>query len=166
MSIPNNLKYTKDHEWVLIDGDIATVGITAYAQREMVKLGEEASDQVNRALKNANTYWTMLQERLGVEIDRDTVTIVPMIITDTFEGDDYFNGSEIRKISLLELDVILKNKKRELLEIYQMTEMMTNRRPFQPKEDSDWDLWGGKDVLSCERFLEIIDKNEVWDGFI
>lgn len=136
------------------------------AQREMVKLGEEASDQVNRALKNANTYWTMLQERLGVEIDRDTVTIVPMIITDTFEGDDYFNGSEIRKISLLELDVILKNKKRELLEIYQMTEMMTNRRPFQPKEDSDWDLWGGKDVLSCERFLEIIDKNEVWDGFI
>lgn len=35
MSIPNNLKYTKDHEWVSIDGDIATVGITAYAQGEL-----------------------------------------------------------------------------------------------------------------------------------
>jgi len=35
MSIPNNLKYTKDHEWVSIDGDIATVGITAFAQGEL-----------------------------------------------------------------------------------------------------------------------------------
>ncbi|MES2798880.1 MAG: glycine cleavage system protein GcvH [Bacteroidota bacterium] len=35
MSIPNNLKYTKDHEWVKIEGDIATVGITAFAQGEL-----------------------------------------------------------------------------------------------------------------------------------
>lgn len=35
MSIPNNLKYTKDHEWVSVDGDIATVGITAFAQGEL-----------------------------------------------------------------------------------------------------------------------------------
>lgn len=35
MSIPNNLKYTKDHEWVSIDGDIATVGITHFAQSEL-----------------------------------------------------------------------------------------------------------------------------------
>lgn len=35
MSIPNNLKYTKDHEWISIDGDIATVGITAFAQGEL-----------------------------------------------------------------------------------------------------------------------------------
>jgi glycine cleavage system H protein len=35
MSIPNNLKYTKDHEWISIDGDIATIGITAFAQGEL-----------------------------------------------------------------------------------------------------------------------------------
>lgn len=35
MSIPNNLKYTKDHEWVSVDGDVATVGITAFAQGEL-----------------------------------------------------------------------------------------------------------------------------------
>ena len=35
MSIPANLKYTKDHEWVSIDGDIATVGITNFAQSEL-----------------------------------------------------------------------------------------------------------------------------------
>lgn len=35
MNTPENLKYTKDHEWVSIDGDIATVGITDFAQGEL-----------------------------------------------------------------------------------------------------------------------------------
>ena len=35
MNIPSNLKYTKDHEWVSIDGEIATVGITDFAQKEL-----------------------------------------------------------------------------------------------------------------------------------
>ncbi len=35
MNVPSNLKYTKDHEWILIDGDIATVGITDFAQGEL-----------------------------------------------------------------------------------------------------------------------------------
>ena len=35
MNIPVELKYTKDHEWVKIDGEIATVGITDFAQGEL-----------------------------------------------------------------------------------------------------------------------------------
>ena len=35
MNIPSELKYTKDHEWVKIDGDIATIGITDFAQQEL-----------------------------------------------------------------------------------------------------------------------------------
>ena len=35
MNIPENLKYTKDHEWIKIDGDEAYVGITDYAQNEL-----------------------------------------------------------------------------------------------------------------------------------
>jgi len=35
MSIPSNLKYTKDHEWVSIEGDVATIGITHFAQKEL-----------------------------------------------------------------------------------------------------------------------------------
>ena len=35
MNVPSNLKYTKDHEWIAIDGDIATVGITEFAQGEL-----------------------------------------------------------------------------------------------------------------------------------
>ena len=35
MNVPSNLKYTKDHEWISIEGDIATVGITDFAQGEL-----------------------------------------------------------------------------------------------------------------------------------
>ena len=35
MNIPEGLKYTKDHEWVKIEGDIATVGVTDFAQSEL-----------------------------------------------------------------------------------------------------------------------------------
>ena len=35
MNIPSELKYTKDHEWISIEGDVATVGITDFAQSEL-----------------------------------------------------------------------------------------------------------------------------------
>ena len=35
MNIPANLKYTKEHEWIAIDGDVATIGITDFAQSEL-----------------------------------------------------------------------------------------------------------------------------------
>ncbi|TXH22832.1 MAG: glycine cleavage system protein GcvH [Chitinophagaceae bacterium] len=35
MSTPDNLRYTKDHEWVLLEGNIATIGITDFAQKEL-----------------------------------------------------------------------------------------------------------------------------------
>ena len=38
MNIPAELKYTKDHEWVRVEGDIATVGITDFAQSELVDI--------------------------------------------------------------------------------------------------------------------------------
>jgi glycine cleavage system H protein len=35
MNVPANLKYTKDHEWISVDGDVATIGITDFAQSEL-----------------------------------------------------------------------------------------------------------------------------------
>jgi len=35
MNLPDNLRYTKDHEWVLVEGNTATIGITDFAQSEL-----------------------------------------------------------------------------------------------------------------------------------
>lgn len=38
MSVPANLKYTADHEWIALEGDVATVGITQHAQEELTDI--------------------------------------------------------------------------------------------------------------------------------
>ncbi len=65
MKIPSELKYTKDHEWVKIDGDIATVGITDFAQSE---LGDIVYVEVET-----------LDETLGVEDVFGTVEAVKTV---------------------------------------------------------------------------------------
>ena len=35
MNYPDNLRYTKDHEWIKLEGDVATIGITDFAQKEL-----------------------------------------------------------------------------------------------------------------------------------
>jgi glycine cleavage system H protein len=52
MNIPADLKYTKSHEWVKIDGDVATIGITEYAQGELgdvvfVDINEDVDAQMD-----------------------------------------------------------------------------------------------------------------------
>tara|TARA_B100000963_G_scaffold61745_1_gene49683 strand:- start:1114 stop:1488 length:375 start_codon:yes stop_codon:yes gene_type:complete len=50
MNIPENLKYTKDHEWISIEGDIATVGITDYAQSELGDIVYVEVESLNKKL--------------------------------------------------------------------------------------------------------------------
>jgi glycine cleavage system H protein len=51
MNFPSNLKYTKDHEWIKLDGNIATIGITDFAQRE---LGDIVYVDINTIGKSLN----------------------------------------------------------------------------------------------------------------
>ena len=54
MNIPSNLKYTADHEWISMDGDVATVGITDFAQGELgdiVYVEVETLDETIAALE-------------------------------------------------------------------------------------------------------------------
>ncbi len=50
MNFPENLKYTKDHEWVLLEGDTATIGITEFAQRELGDIVYVEIETVGQAL--------------------------------------------------------------------------------------------------------------------
>jgi glycine cleavage system H protein len=59
MNIPGNLKYTKDHEWVLIDGDIATVGITDFAQRELGDIVYVEVETLDQSLDKDEVFGTV-----------------------------------------------------------------------------------------------------------
>ena len=59
MNIPNKLKYTKDHEWISIDGDIATVGITDFAQRELGDIVYVEIETIGEVLKADEVFGTV-----------------------------------------------------------------------------------------------------------
>lgn len=59
MNLPSNLKYTKDHEWVALEGTIATVGITDFAQRELGDIVYVDIDTVGQSLSKDEVFGTV-----------------------------------------------------------------------------------------------------------
>ena len=59
MNIPANLKYTKDHEWVSLEEDIATVGITDFAQKELGDIVYVEVETLDQTLEQDEVFGTV-----------------------------------------------------------------------------------------------------------
>ena len=59
MNVPANLKYTKDHEWVSIEGDVATVGITHFAQKELGDIVYVEVETLDQTLEKGEVFGTV-----------------------------------------------------------------------------------------------------------
>lgn len=59
MKIPKDLKYTNDHEWVRIEGDVATVGITDFAQGELGDIVYVEVETVDETLEREEVFGTV-----------------------------------------------------------------------------------------------------------
>ena len=59
MNIPSNLKYTKDHEWVSLEGDVATVGITDFAQSELGDIVYVEVETLDQTLEKDEVFGTV-----------------------------------------------------------------------------------------------------------
>ena len=59
MNFPDNLRYTKDHEWIKLDGNVATIGITDFAQRELGDIVYVEIETVGKALSAESVFGTV-----------------------------------------------------------------------------------------------------------
>ena len=59
MSIPANLKYTKDHEWLRLEGEVAYIGITDYAQSELGEIIFVEVETVGETLQEGDVFGTV-----------------------------------------------------------------------------------------------------------
>lgn len=59
MNIPANLKYTKDHEWISVDGDTATIGITDFAQKELGDIVYVEVETLDQTLEQDEIFGTV-----------------------------------------------------------------------------------------------------------
>jgi len=98
-------RYTKDHEWVLLDGDIATVGITDHAQEQLGDLVHVGLPELERAVaegetcavvesvKAASDVFAPLAGKI-VEVN-ETITEDPSIVNSDAEGEGWFFRLEL-----------------------------------------------------------------------
>ena len=59
MNFPENLRYTKDHEWVSLEGNVATIGITDFAQRELGDIVYVDISTVGKSLQAEEVFGTV-----------------------------------------------------------------------------------------------------------
>ena len=59
MNIPENLFYTEDHEWIKVDGDVATIGITDFAQKELGDIVFVEVETVDESLDKGEAFGTI-----------------------------------------------------------------------------------------------------------
>jgi glycine cleavage system H protein len=59
MNFPSNLRYTKDHEWIRMEGNIATIGITDFAQRELGDIVYVEVETVGQTLEAGAVFGTV-----------------------------------------------------------------------------------------------------------
>ena len=105
MNFPRELLYTKDHEWVQLDGDIATVGITDHAQEQLGELvfielpATERTVVANEAcavvesVKAASDVYAPLAGKIA-EIN-ETIVDDPAIVNSDAEGEGWFFRMEL-----------------------------------------------------------------------
>ena len=95
MDFPSNLKYTNDHEWVLVEGNIGTIGITDYAQGELGDVVFVDVDPNLKEIKKGESFGTIeavktVSELLGpcsgkvTEINKDLTDSPEVVNTDPY----------------------------------------------------------------------------------
>lgn len=98
MNLPADLKYTKEHEWIKIDGDMATIGITDFAQGELGDIVYVDINTLNESLKKDEVFGTVEAVKtvsdLFMPVDGTIVEINPKLsdAPDSVNKDPYGNG--------------------------------------------------------------------------
>ena len=102
MNVPEDLKYTKDHEWVRIDGDIATIGITDFAQGELGDIVYVEIETLNQALEAETVFGSVEAVKtvsdLFMPISGEIIEINEAIedSPETVNEDPYGDGGMVR----------------------------------------------------------------------
>jgi len=111
MNVPEELKYTKDHEWIKVDGNIATVGVTDFAQSELgdivyVEVGTEGEtvgkEEVFGSVEAVKTVSDLFMPVAGKVIEfNTTLEDTPEILNKDPYGDGWIIKVEIGDASQL-----------------------------------------------------------------
>lgn len=125
MNIPEELKYTKDHEWVRLDGDVAEVGITDFAQGELGDIVFVELPEVGGEVKQMESFGTIEAVKAVSEM-YSPVTGTVDAVNDMIEEDaGIINNDPYGKGWMLKIRVSNSDELKDLLSADQYRDLIT-----------------------------------------
>lgn len=124
MTVPSELKYSKEHEWVKIDGDIVTIGITDFAQSELgdivfVELPEEGDE-----LTSGDSFGSVESVKTVSELYAPLSGKVVEVNEELEDSPEFVNESSYDKAWMVKVELSDKSQLDELLDADAYSEMI------------------------------------------
>lgn len=124
MAVPSELKYSKEHEWVKVDGDIVTIGITDFAQSELgdivfVELPEEGDE-----LTSGDSFGSVESVKTVSELYAPLSGKVVEVNEELEDSPEFVNESSYDKAWMVKVELSDKAQLDELLDADAYSEMI------------------------------------------
>jgi glycine cleavage system H protein len=105
MSIPATLRYTEDHEWILVEGSTATIGITDFAQHELGDIVFVDIDTVGKALKAHDIFGTVEAVKTVSDLYLPLSGKVTEVNAELKDNPEYINSDPYGKVWIVKVQM-------------------------------------------------------------
>ncbi len=105
MNLPDNLSYTKEHEWAKIEGDVATIGITDYAQEQLGDIVYLELPEVNDEVAAGDTFGTVEAVKAVSDLYAPLTGTVVAVNEDLEDNPEVVNEDPYEKGWLLKIKI-------------------------------------------------------------
>jgi len=115
--IPNNLKYTKDHEWINIDGDYALVGITNFAQKELGDIVFVEIESLNQEINSGEVFGSVEAVKTVSDLFMPMTGKIVEINEKVIDNPELVNSDPYGKGWMIKIKILDLNEVESLLDL-------------------------------------------------
>ena len=124
MAVPSELKYSKEHEWVKIEGNTVTIGITEYAQSELGDIVFVELPEVDDDIQEGDTFGSVESVKTVSELYAPVTGKVVEANEELEDSPEFVNESPYEKAWMVKVEVSDLDQLNELLSAEQYSEMI------------------------------------------
>lgn len=124
MAVPNELKYSKEHEWVKVEGNTATIGITEYAQNELGDIVFVELPEVDDEINEGDTFGSVESVKTVSELYAPLSGKVLEANEELEDSPEFVNESPYEKAWMVKIEVTDESQLDGLLSAEQYSEMI------------------------------------------
>ena len=124
MTVPSELKYSKEHEWVKVDGNVVTIGITEYAQGELGDIVFVELPDVDDEINEGDTFGSVESVKTVSELYAPVSGKIVETNDELEDSPEFVNESPYEKAWMVKVELSDESQLDELLSAEQYSEMI------------------------------------------